>query len=219
MAELLNIDCMEYMATLKDKAFELAIVDPPYGIGANGMTMGLNNGSILRSKQEWDENPPPDAYFAELRRVSKNYIVWGGNYFGQLWPCKCFLVWDKRQAKIPHRNMGDSELAATSFDQVCRTFRYLWDGFQKGTMDIGTQKIHPTMKPIQLYKWILTNYASPGDRILDTHLGSGSSAIAAHQMGFDFVGCEIDKDYYDASVKRFNNAIMQQSLFTPDQLK
>jgi site-specific DNA-methyltransferase (adenine-specific) len=208
-----NIDCMIGMKQYPDKYFDLAVVDPPYGIGANGMTMGLNNGTIIRSLHEWDSKPPTTAYFDELRRISVNYVVWGGNYFAQLWPCKCFLIWDKRQAKIPYRNMGDSELAATDLDDVCRTFRFIWDGFQKqGEKD--TVKWHPTQKPVAIYDWIYKNYLPEGGKVIDTHLGSGSNRIAADKAGnIDFTGYELDKDYYEAQEKRWRNYKQQLTIF------
>lgn len=237
MVELLNIDCMEYMATMPDKAFDLAIVDPPYGINAPNMQMGNNapsrngkssvavrlkkNSSRLQrlnqgggklkdrilntSKIDWDYQAPPMEYFIELERVSKNQIIWGGNYF-DLGPTRCVICWNKLQ---PWENFSQWEMAWTSFDSPARLFTYSNTGGNPDKMD----KIHPTQKPIKLYRWLLHNYAKEGNKILDTHLGSGSSAIAAHQMGFDFVGCEIDKDYFDAACKRFKEQTMQQSLF------
>lgn len=229
---------MEYMAGLPDKAFDLAIVDPPYGINATAMKMGenknrgdgftrgdstavkdrknrlqrlnggggtLKNRLLNTSKIDWDFEQPTIDYFIELDRVSKNLIIWGGNYF-DLGPSRCFLCWDKCQ---PWENFSQIELAWTSFDSPAQIFKYSNTGGNPDKMD----KIHPTQKPIKLYRWLLTKYAKPGFKILDTHLGSGSSAIAANSMGFDFVGCEIDKHYFDSAMKRFNNAKMQQSLF------
>ena len=210
--KITNEDNMQLMARYPDNYFELAIVDPPYGIGANGMTMGKNKGTIIRSTEEWDNSIPDDAYFEELARVSVNQIIWGGNYFGFLWPSKCFLVWDKRQWDIPYRNMADSELAWTSFDTVARTFRCIWDGFQKGS-ETGTQKIHPTQKPVRLYEWLLDNYAKEGDKILDTHLGSGSIAIACHNRKFDLTACELDTEYFDAAIDRIEKHKRQLTLF------
>jgi site-specific DNA-methyltransferase (adenine-specific) len=204
MIELLNIDCMEYMATLPDKAFDLAVVDPPYGIGASEMQMGLGKKNWKRGKG-WDNDVPTDFYFQELMRVSKNQIIWGGNYFAL--PIKRgWIFWDKDVQ--PNLSFSSGELAWTSFDIILKKANIDYSGF-RGAED---NKIHPTQKPIALYKWILHNYAKPGDRILDTHLGSGSSAIAAHNMGFDFVGCELDKDYYDAACKRFKEQTKQLSL-------
>ena len=206
--ELLNMDCMDYMRELPDKAFELAIVDPPYGINIAKENPRVSGRWNYIPKQ-WDSAIPNDAYFAELRRVSEHQIIWGGNYFACLGASRGFIIWDKEQ---PVENFADSEFAWTSFDRVSKTFRYpiIRQNFGK------EGKIHPTQKPIALYEWLLTNYAKPGDRILDTHLGSGSSAIAAHNLGFDFVGMELDPDYYAAACKRFKQHKSQARLFDCD---
>jgi site-specific DNA-methyltransferase (adenine-specific) len=199
--ELLNIDCMEYMRGLPDKAFDLAIVDPPYGIGESGgakRTRGSKKTNGL--KKDWDNQRPSKKYFDELDRVSKNQIIWGGNYFADLLaPSRCWLYWQKDMGG----DFSDGELAWTSFDKVLKQFRKRSDTFNR---------IHPTQKPVKLYEWLLANYAKEGDRILDTHLGSGSSAIAAHYGGFEFVGMELDKDYYEAAVKRFGMETRQEAL-------
>lgn len=222
MVEILNIDCMEYMSTLPDKAFDLAIVDPPYGIGCDavGMSNRASNSPKFkgyRGKQfaggEWDKEPMPYEYFMELKRVSKHQIIWGANHFIQNIPqanSSSWVVWYKN-GQNPQSTNADCELAYTSHKTAVRYFRYDWSGF--GAINAGEDKVHPTQKPVALYKWLLKNYAKEGDRILDTHLGSGSSAIAAHDGGFEFVGCEIDADYYAAAVKRFNIHKMQQVLF------
>lgn len=203
--ELLHIDCMDFMAGLPDKAFDLAIVDPPYGISIN-MNMGRRKGKREKHKnKDWDSDIPDDSYFDEIFRVTKNQIIWGGNYF-PLSVHRCFIVWDKAESMYG-RDFAECELAWTSFDQSARIFKMCPN---------QSDRIHPTQKPIKLYRWLLKKYANPGDRILDTHLGSGSSAISAHQMGFDFVGCEIDKDYYDAACKRFKEQTAQQQLFVGD---
>ena len=191
---------MDYMATLPDKAFDLAIVDPPYGINAGEMKMNNNN----HDKHKWDSVKPSSDYWKELFRVSNNHIIWGGNYF-PLPPTRCFLVWDKKQPEGVSFAMA--EMAWTSFNSVAKVFYQFPSHVTQGA------KIHPTQKPIKLYEWLLTNYAKPGQRILDTHLGSGSSAIAAHYFGVNFVGCELDKDYYDAAVKRFGQATAQLAMF------
>ncbi len=209
---LLNCDCMEYMATLPDKAFELAITDPPYGIGIDGQAETQNktrNQKQNRKRHEqkgWDANIPQKQYFRELERVSKNQIIWGANYFVEHLEQgkKGWIYWDKGQDGL---TMSDGELAYSSFDRPLRRIcinrvQLLIDG-----------TIHPTQKPVKLYEWLLTNYAKPGDRILDTHLGSGSSAIAAHYGGFEFVGCELDEDYYKAAVQRFESATAQLAMF------
>lgn len=195
----LNIDCVEYMKTLPDKAFELAIVDPPYGISINN-NMGRRKGDKNSNykKVNWDNTPPDDEYFKELFRVSKNQIIWGANYFSMP-PTKCFIVWRKPQIS-----------EGVSFSML----EYAWASFNSTSKEwIGISneidRFHPTQKPVKLYEWLLKNYAKEGDRILDTHLGSGSSRIAAYEMGFDFVGCEIDKDYFEAQEKRWENHISQ----------
>ena len=202
MIELLNIDCMKYMKTLKDNAFDLAIVDPPYGLG-DKLTNGGERSSSLRDRDsnKWDILPK-DGYFKELYRVSVNQIVWGSNYF-KMPVTRCNIIWDKIQIF----SGADFELAWTSFDKPSKAFRLSRiEAYSKG-------KIHPTQKPVKLYDWLLKNYAKEGDRILDTHLGSGSSAIAAHYGGFDFVGCELDTDYFNAAQERFNDQTRQRAMF------
>ena len=196
MIELHNIDCMEYLATCEDNAFELAIVDPPYGININ-MNMGRKKGERKKHQEKlWDKAIPEDNYFIELQRVSKNQIVWGGNYF-PLPLTKAWIFWDKQ---VPDGvSFADGELAWTSFNRTLVKAKLTYTGFQG--MDVGG-KIHPTQKPVKLYEWLLMNYAKEGDRILDTHLGSGSIAIACHNLGFDLVGCELDTDYFNAAQKR-----------------
>jgi site-specific DNA-methyltransferase (adenine-specific) len=214
--ELLNIDCMEYMAGLPDKAFDLAIVDPPYGIGENG-DRNASRGKLAvaqnyKSFAGADKEPPPIEYFLELQRVSKNQIVWGANHFmqniGLGYPC--WIVWDKLTGAS---DFADCELAYSSFQTAVRKFTFQWSGMLQGDMKNKEARIHPTQKPVKLYEWLLTNYAKPGQRILDTHLGSGSSAIAAHYFGVDFVGCELDTDYYNAAKKRFEQATVQLAMF------
>lgn len=188
-----NVDCMEYMRTLPDKAFDLAVVDPPYGISINN-NMGRRKGDKPSNYKRvtWDDEIPDKTYFEELFRVSKHAIIWGGNYF-YLPPTKCFLVWRKPQIS---ENVSFSML------------EYAWtnlDGTSKEFIGMSNEKdrFHPTQKPVSLYAWIFNRYAKRGDKILDTHLGSGSSRIAAYDAGLDFVGCEIDVDYFKAQEKRF----------------
>lgn len=206
--ELLNIDCMEYMATLEDKAFDLAIVDPPYGASdAINPKSSKNKYKAKRgnyNQVNWNVIPE-DEYFNELFRVSKKYIIWGGNFFGIKGGG---VVWDKNGTAF-----GEAEIAICNTHNSVRIFEYTWNGMLQQDMKNKEFRIHPTQKPVTLYKWLLHNYAKHGDKILDTHLGSGSSAIAAHQMGFDFVGMEIDKEYYDAACKRFKEQTMQGNLF------
>lgn len=216
--ELLHGDCMEYMATLPDKAFDLAIVDPPYGIDAantfGGEQRKSGNGAAMKTafeKKSWDLGIPDKKYFDELMRVSKNQIVWGANYMSHLLPPSMgWIVWDKDNGTT---KFSDAELAFTSFKRALRVWKYTWNGMIQGDMKRKEHRIHPTQKPVKLYQWLLSNYAKEGDRILDTHLGSGSSAIAAHYGGFEFVGIELDEDYYKAAVERFDRETEQISLF------
>jgi len=214
--ELLNIDCMEYMAKQPDKAFDLAIVDPPYGIGENGdrnaSRGGLAVAKYYKAFAGGDAEAPPVEYFNELQRVSKNQIVWGANHFIDriAKPSSCWVVWDKVTG---NSDFADSELAWTSFKTAVRNFRFQWSGMLQGDMKNKEARIHPTQKPVKLYEWLLTNYAKPGQRVLDTHLGSGSSAIAAHYFGVDFVGCELDKDYFEAARERFEQQTAQLAMF------
>ena len=213
--ELLNCDCMEYMAGLEDNSFDLAIVDPPYGIGESGATN--KSRSKLATAKDYkpfsgnDIEPPPPEYFGALRNISKNQIIWGANHFASHFDSasSCWIVWDKMNGDS---DFADCELAYTSFGSAVRQFRYRWAGMLQGDMKNKEKRIHPTQKPVKLYQWILQNYAKPGQRILDTHLGSGSSAIAAHYYGCDFVGCELDKDYYDAACRRFEKETRQIKL-------
>jgi site-specific DNA-methyltransferase (adenine-specific) len=198
--ELLNIDCMEYMKSQPDNSFDLAVVDPPYGIEINKSGRLGHYGGKGKS---WDSEVPTEKYFQELFRVSVNQIVWGANYFGMP-PTRCFLIWDKQQPEAV--SFASCEYAWTSFDQSAKTF------YQR-PQNADIIRIHPTQKPVKLYDWLLSNYAKKGQRVLDTHLGSGSSAIAAHYFGVDFVGCELDEDYYNAAKARFDNETKQAGLF------
>ncbi len=202
------IDCMEFMKGVPDKYYDLAIVDPPYGIG--GKFKGGKSGKMQFNEiveKGWD-CVPDDSYFQELFRVSKNQIIWGGNYF-DLPPSRCFIVWDKQISE--DFTLAMAELAWTSFDKLAKIFRM-------PTPKDGA-KIHPTQKPVALYKWLLKNYAKPNDKIFDSHVGSGSIRIACHDMGFDFEGCEIDKDYWEAQEERYNTHIIQQDLFSGEELQ
>jgi len=210
MIELLNCDCMEYMATVPDKYFDLAIVDPPYGINissAGGYYHVKGKGQANpHTKKDWDSGIPASEYWEELFRVSRNQIVWGGNYMTEfLSPSRCWIFWDKMKFVD---NYADGELAWTSFDRNTKKVQIQHHGF----LTKDGKSIHPTQKPVKLYEWLLTNYAKKGQRILDTHLGSGSSAIAAHYFGVDFVGCELDKDYFDAAKARFDMATKQLAM-------
>lgn len=213
MVTLLNVDCMEYMATVPDKQFDLAIVDPPYGMvgnvfqmksknlmknGAKSMRLDDTNSSIGFNLNK----PPKQEYFNQLFRISKNQIIFGMQYFTKyLPPHQCVIVWDKINGGS---FFSDAEIAYTSFDFAVRLARI---------HNPTNKRIHPTQKPIKLYDWILNNYSEKGSKIFDSHLGSGSSAIAAHYYGCDFVGCEIDKEYFDAAQKRFKQLTAQTTIF------
>ena len=212
---LINCDCMDLMADAPENHWQLSIVDPPYGIDA-GASSGFESvkrkngttghtGRPKHEKKKWDSRTPSDEYFLQLFRVSSVQIIWGGNYFG-LPPTRGIICWDKKQ---PFENFSAWEMAWTSTDKPAAIFRY----DNKGFMCNDGAKIHPTQKPVKLYQWLLSNYAKPGDRILDTHLGSGSSAIAAHYAGHDFVGIELDEDYFKAAKKRFDELTKQEALF------
>ena len=195
-----NEDNMELMARYPDNYFDLAIVDPPYGIDINSSgRLGHYGGK----GKKWDENIPKEKYFNEVRRVSKNQVIWGANYFNMP-PTRCFLIWDKQQPEAV--SFASCEYAWTSFDKSAKTF-------YKRPQGADEQRIHPTQKPVKLYEWLLDNYAKEGDKILDTHLGSGSIAIACHNRGFELTACELDEEYYDNFVKRFKQVTSQQSLF------
>lgn len=191
---------MDLMARYEDNYFDLAIVDPPYGIGYE------NGGRYFNKSQgkKWDKETPDKIYFDELFRVSKNQIVWGGNYF-DLPPTRCVLAWTKT-VELQNRTYSEWEMAWTSFNTVARYYNL--KPFQRN----GT-RIHPTQKPVKLYEWLLMNYAKDGDKILDTHLGSGSIAIACHNLGFELIACELDKEYYEAAIKILKEHQSQTRLF------
>ena len=216
MINLYNKDCMAAMAGFDDNQFDLAIVDPPYGLGMGG---NLNvNAKVNYENKSWDTEIPSNEYFDELKRISKNQIVWGGNYFANLWKegCKGFICWNKLNH---HDNRADIEMAWTSFNKLAKYVEYMWDGNRYGTKGnikgVGkpTIRIHPTEKPVYLYEWLLMNYAKEGDKILDTHLGSGSIAIACHNLGYDLTGYEIDTEYYEAATKRLKQHQSQIRMF------
>lgn len=230
------MDCMDALRQTPDNYYSLAVVDPPYGIGESGKT-NKSRGKLAVSKdygnKDWDRKSPDIGYFNELIRVSKNQIIWGANHFISKIPydSSCWIVWDKVNGDT---DFADSELAWTSFKTSVRNFRFQWQGMLQGNMKEKENRIHPTQKPIALYDWIFKNYARQSIRcgikhteeynhlcstcktpmkILDTHLGSGSSRIAAHKAGLDFVGFELDKEYFDASVKRFEQYKLQLKMF------
>lgn len=203
-SDVFNMDCMEYMRTLPDNYFQLAIADPPYGVsyarGKNGWGVCDNRPALKDVK--WDSKIPEQEFFDELQRVSVNVIIWGGNYFTHLLPVsKCWVVWDKLDGSTNKSVFADAELAWTNMTKVVRIFRLRQMGFISDTKD--EIRIHPTQKPSELYAWLLKNYAKQGDRIFDPMMGSQSSRIAAYKMGFDYVGCELDTEYFDKGNERF----------------
>jgi site-specific DNA-methyltransferase (adenine-specific) len=210
MIELFNEDCMEVMARYPDNHFDLAIVDPPYGIGKfweKSLRTKYNHES-----KDWNMNAPGKEYFDELMRVSINQIIWGANYYCHHLPItNSWIFWDKER-DVEKSHMSEGELAWTSFSMPMRKVKCIWDGARKG-VETGIKIIHPCQRPVTLHKWILSKYAKPGEKILDTHLGSGSSAIAAHYFGVDFVGCEIDEDYFKSAEERIDQATRQEAMF------
>lgn len=217
-----NEDCMLGMKRYPDKYFDLAIVDPPYFEGPNRSgyygkgysSLGVKRAKYYSEIKHWAV--PTKEYFDELKRVSKNQIVWGANHFSGVFNSSsaCWIVWDKDNGAS---SFADAELAYTSFSTAVRIYKYMWNGMHQGSyggdVSKNEKRIHPTQKPVQLYKWLLNNYGTVGDKILDTHLGSGSSRIAAHSLGFDFTAFELDKDCYQAQEKRFKEFTSQTILF------
>lgn len=218
MIQLFNMDCMEAMRGMKDKEYDLAIVDPPffagvanpsfYGVGLSGSG---NRRGRYKKIDSWDTQIPNQEYYQELCRVSVNQIVWGINYFNFNDVSSGRLIWDKVN---DHSTFSKAEIASCSLIKSVQLFRYRWCGFQQGpTCQVVEKRFHPTQKPVALYKWLLKHYAKPGNKILDTHLGSGSSAIAAYDMGFDFTGYEIDEEYFAAAKDRLDKHMKQGRLF------
>lgn len=213
-----NMDCLEAIRPMQDKCFDLAVVDPPYGIGESGRKN--KSRTKLAKAQDYspffgeDKEPPPPEFFTQLARVSKKQIIFGANHFISRLPpptdTPCWIVWDKQNGE---NDFADFEMAWTSFKRGARIFRFRWAGMLQGNMKNKELRIHPTQKPVALYAWIFQHYAKPGDRILDTHLGSGSSRIAAWDAGLDFIGYEIDPKYFEAQEKRFQQHTAQLSLF------
>jgi site-specific DNA-methyltransferase (adenine-specific) len=214
ISEVHNMDCMEGMKQFPDKFFDIAVVDPPYGIRQDGHREN-NRSKLAKSRKYhkalWDQNPPNENYFADLLRVSKHQIIWGANNYPQfLKPSPCWLVWDKNNTG----NFADCELAYTSFDTAVRKFKHTWNGMLQENMSNKESRIHPTQKPVALYDWIYSNYLQGGGKVLDTHLGSGSNRIAADRAGnIDFYGYEIDKTYYELQEKRWLEYKSQLKLF------
>ena len=210
-----NEDNMQLMARYPDNYFDLAIVDPPYGIGENGdknhSRCKLAKAKNYKSFAGGDKSIPDESYFKELMRVSKNQIIWGGNYMiNHLHNTSCFIVWDKNNGSS---DFADCELAWTNFKSAVRKYKFTWNGMLQENMKNKEVRIHPTQKPVKLYEWLLDNYAKEGDKILDTHLGSGSIAIAAHNRKFELVACELDKEYFDNAIKRIKNHTNQMTIF------
>ena len=200
MFEVHTADCLDVMRGMAGNAVDAVVTDPPYGIDINSSgRLGHYGGK----GKKWDSHIPNDIYFKELFRVSKNQIIWGGNYFN-LPPTRCFLIWDKEQPEDV--SFASCEFAWTSFNLSAKTF-------YKRPQNADIQRIHPTQKPVALYKWLLDKYAQQGDKILDTHLGSGSIAIAAHDYGYELTACELDKEYYDKAIQRIKNHVSQLKLF------
>ena len=219
MITMLNCDCLGYMKSLPDGAYNLAIVDPPYFqayskkqyTGAAVTRKGVKRNQF--ESKEWEI--PGDEYFNELKRVSQNQIVWGANYFN------CFdtggaIVWDKENDSSTFSNC---EIASCSFGVGVFVFRFAWNGMIQGDIKNKETKIHACQKPVALYKWLLSRYAKPGDRILDTHGGSGSIAIACHDLGYDLTLMELDADYYAAACKRYKEHALQETLFTAEEIR
>jgi site-specific DNA-methyltransferase (adenine-specific) len=225
--ELIQCDCMEYMKTCKDKQFDLAIVDPPYGIGEDGSKTQSRRVSCKKWKNPsaskyknggWDKEPPKKEYFNELFRISKNQIIWGANHFISRIPfdSSCWIVW-KKNGSCEGADFADCELAWTSFKTAVRFFEFSWTGF--GAVNAKETRIHPTQKPVALYKWLLKNYAHVGEKLLDTHSGSGSFRIATYDMGFDLISCEKDHDYCIDNETRFQAHIAQQELIPIQEIQ
>lgn len=219
MVQIHNQDCMEAMKSMKTGQYDLAIVDPPYGIKAaskgfvNPIKRGKAKTKTTKYKHsEWDKSPPKQKYFDELRRVSKQQIIFGANHFISKIPIdtSCWIVWNKDNGS---NGYADCELAWTSFKTSVRMFTFRWHGMLQQNMKHKEQRIHCTQKPVALYLWLLQKYAKPGWKILDTHLGSGSIAIACHDLNFDFDGYEIDEEYYENALKRFRHHKLQMKLF------
>tara|TARA_Y100000385_G_C12777003_1_gene501814 strand:- start:20 stop:664 length:645 start_codon:yes stop_codon:yes gene_type:complete len=210
-----NEDNMELMARYEDNYFDLAIVDPPYGIGEDGAKNHSRDKATKATRytpKNWDNKAPKTEYFKELKRVSKNQIVWGANHFIENIPnanSSCWIVWDKDNTG----DFADSELAYASFKTAVRNFKWRWNGMLQQNMKNKEIRIHPTQKPVSLYEWVLHKYAKEGDKILDTHLGSGSIAIACHNMKYDLTACELDKEYYNAAIKRIEQYKRQIRIF------
>ena len=216
MINITNEDNMDLMARYEDNYFDLALVDPPYGIGESSND-NKSRSKIAKSKdygnKKWDDNAPNKDYFKELKRVSKNQIIFGANHFIENIPnanSSCWVVWDKMNGD---NDFADCELAYCSFKTAVRKISLRWHGMLQHDMKNKEQRIHPTQKPVKLYEWLLMNYAKENDKILDTHLGSGSIALACHNLGFDLTACELDTEYYNNALKRLKQHQQQLTMF------
>jgi len=216
MIKITNEDNMELMARYEDNHFDLAIIDPPYGIGESSND-NKSRSKLAKSKnygyKNWDDNIPTKEYFKELKRISKNQIIWGANHFIENISdanSSCWIVWNKQNGE---NDFADCELAYSSFKNAVRKIDLRWHGMLQHDMKNKETRIHPTQKPVKLYEWLLHNYAKEGDKILDTHLGSGSIAIACHNYKFDLTACELDKDYYESAIKRLKEHQTQLTIF------
>lgn len=215
MINIYNKDCLEALKEMQDNQFDLAIVDPPYGIGEDGKKNHSRNKLAKATKytpKSWDNSAPKKEYFIQLKRISNNVIIWGANHFIENIPnanSSSWIVWDKDNSG----DFADCELAYTSFKSAVRKYKFRWNGMLQGDMRNKEQRIHPTQKPVKLYEWLLMNYAKEGDKILDTHLGSGSIALACYNLGYDLEGYELDKEYYDNALKRLKQHQAQTKLF------
>jgi len=220
MIDIKHADCLSELKDMMDDQFDLAIVDPPYGLGHKiQITAG---GPGIHKQKQWNNNIPPKEYFDELHRVSKNQIIWGCNYFQGYIPATSVgrIIHDKKMDHMVNTNFrfSEADLASCSLQKRITIFRYLWNGNRQGNTvnwkNTGINKrIHPTQKPVELYEWLLDNYAQEGDSILDTHLGSGSIAIACHRLGFDLTGFEVDEEYYNGALERLEEFQQQQTIW------
>ena len=219
-SEVYNVDCLEYMKTLSDNVFELTIADPPYGIRADRnqrQRAGTQYGKSFApckdyGSNDWDSEAPQKEWFDELRRISRHQIIWGANHFISRLPIdsSCWIVWDKLTGD---NGYADCELAWTSFPTAVRKFTFMWKGMFQGDMANKEVRIHPTQKPVALYAWLMRNYAKSGGVIFDPMMGSQSSRIAAYKLGYDYVGCELDKEYFDKGNERFKRECLHEITF------
>lgn len=218
---LFNGNCMEWMKQVSDNYYDLAIIDPPYGIKEDGLK-NHSRGKLAQTRKytpkEWDNNSPDVSFFNELIRISKNQIIWGANHFISKIPydSSCWIVWDKDNGNT---DFADCELAWTSFKTSVRKFKFKWQGMLQEDMKNKQERIHPTEKPIKLYEWILQKYAKHGDKIFDSHFGSLSIGIACHNLGFELDACELDKEYYQKALDRLKKHQSQANIFNANEIE